>query len=437
MKHKILGFVLALFATVGTLKAQNENPLTLAEAVHLALTQSNHAKIASTQVEVAKNQWRAAKNKRYPDVSIGGQYLYLTKADIDIELPVQNNAGNSGGGIPDIHQLLIGQASVSVPVFAGFKIKNSIEAAAHTYQAEDFLQAFEQGKIILYTIQNYIQLYKAQQTVRLVKENLKTAEQRLSDFKALEKNGLLARNDLLKAELQKSNVELTLAEAKKNIYMANYRLVVFLGLPKGTQVQVNKLHRDILLLPATDIALTRGDLQAMAYRVKAAKDKVQIAKGNYFPSISLSAGYMALDIENALSVTNAINFGVGISYDVAGIFKNKREVELAKSQMKLLQYSYDKRSDKASIELKNTFENYQLAIKKLHVYQTSEAQAVENYRIVKDKYENGLQDTKDLLEADVQQLKSKIELAYAQADIVYAYYAWQQAQGNLVSQFNK
>ncbi len=34
---------------------------------------------------------------------------------------------------------------------------------------------------------------------------------------------------------------------------------------------------------------------------------------------------------------------------------------------------------------------------------------MENYRIVKNKYDNGLSDTNDLLEADLEQLQSKID----------------------------
>ncbi|MEH6407069.1 MAG: TolC family protein, partial [Leeuwenhoekiella sp.] len=65
----------------------------------------------------------------------------------------------------------------------------------------------------------------------------------------------------------------------------------------------------------------------------------------------------------------------------------------------------------------------------------SEEQAAENYRIVKDKYDNGLVDTNDLLEADVQQLQAKINLTYAKADITQKYYELLTAKGQLTEQF--
>jgi outer membrane protein TolC len=64
-------------------------------------------------------------------------------------------------------------------------------------------------------------------------------------------------------------------------------------------------------------------------------------------------------------------------------------------------------------------------------------QATVNYRIVKDKYDNGLADTNDLLEADVEQLQTKLNLTYAKADISQKYYELLTADGQLTSAFNQ
>ena len=81
-------------------------------------------------------------------------------------------------------------------------------------------------------------------------------------------------------------------------------------------------------------------------------------------------------------------------------------------------------------------EEYQLALTQFEVYSQSQEQAEENYRIVKDKYDNGLLDTNDLLEADVEQLQSKINKTNARADISLKYYQLLQAEGHLTNKFN-
>jgi outer membrane protein TolC len=48
---------------------------------------------------------------------------------------------------------------------------------------------------------------------------------------------------------------------------------------------------------------------------------VQIAKSGYYPSISIIGGYTALNLQNIITVQNAMNIGVGVSYDLSGILK--------------------------------------------------------------------------------------------------------------------
>ena len=70
------------------------------------------------------------------------------------------------------------------------------------------------------------------------------------------------------------------------------------------------------------------------------------------------------------------------------------------------------------------------------VYTEAVGQADENFRIVKDKYDNGLSDTNDLLEADVEALGAKINQAYAKANVVLKYYELLEAAGQLTQSFN-
>ena len=137
-----------------------------------------------------------------------------------------------------------------------------------------------------------------------------------------------------------------------------------------------------------------------------------------------------------MSVTNAMNVGVGLSYDLTSIFKNGKEVKLAKSKAEQTKTAVAILTDKIKEETQEAQENYNLSLKQNVVYTQAVEQATENYRIVKDKYDNSLSTTNDLLEADVQQLQTKINLALSQADIALKYYQLQFAAGKLINSFN-
>ncbi len=426
------------------LHAQDDSKmLSLQDAVQRAWQYSNPSKLSSEKLLEAESQLQALKNNRYPDVTLGGKYLYMTKPDLSLQFQLANasDSNSEPAALPEPHSVLVGQAGINLPIFSGFKIKNAIKAGEHQLEATQYKNEDIKADLAMQTIAAYVNLYKARKTVNLIKQNLQTAHRRVIDFTAMEENGLLPLNDLLKAKLQESTIKLTLAKAQKTARILNYKLAIFLELPNNSKITIDSttlsspIASEILIAPSDSI--TRPDLQALMAQEAAAQDQIKIEKGSYYPTIGLTAGYLAADIENTLSITNAINVGVGVSYNLTNIFKNKSKVHVAQSRAKQLQIQVNEAKDQVSILIKNAQEDYQLALQNFEVYQTSKCQAEENYRIVKDKFDNGLLDTKDLLEADTQRLQSQIDLAVSKVEITAKYYALKQATGSLITLFKK
>jgi outer membrane protein TolC len=411
--------------------AQEKKTMSLKEAIALVISNSNEAVLANTKVSTSKLELETMKNNQYPSAKISGQYMHLTGAN------VKSNLGGSGSGL-DVSQLLLGQASVSMPVFSGFKLKNSIDASENLYKSQTFSASHTKEQLALETVELFASLYKSQEMVKLFQENLKSAQQRTKDFSAMVDNGLIARNDLLKAQLQESNIQLSLDSAIKNVNVVNYQLVTLLRLPELTSIDIdiNTVKSDMAKNQLLTINGQRNDLEALSFQKNASEAGIKIAKAGYYPSLSLSGGYIALDLKNTLTVTNAMNFGVGLNYDLASIFKNGKEVKLAKSKVDQTTQAIAILNDKIKEETQEAQENYTLSLKQNKVYGLAVEQSEENYRIVKDKYDNSLSTTNDLLEADVQQLQSKINLALSQADIALKYYQLQFASGKLINSFN-
>ena len=180
----------------------------------------------------------------------------------------------------------------------------------------------------------------------------------------------------------------------------------------------------------------RNDLKALELKKAAAESGIKIAKSNFYPSLSLTGGYIAFDLNNVLTVTNAMNVGVGMSYDLSNIFKNGKQVKLAQSKAKETEIEVSLMNDQVKEEVFQAQENYKLSQKQSLVYDKALEQAIENYRIVKDKYDNSLSNTNDLLEADYEQLQAKINQALSKADVAQKYYEWQFASGKLISSLN-
>lgn len=435
MKISYLIFFGGFFIGISSINAQDKTSLKLEEAIRLAWTQSNEVSLANTKVETKKHELQSVKNSQYPDLKLTGQLLQLTEPTVNLEI----NAGSGSFPVPD--RMLIGQASLKVPIFAGLKIQNGIKLQDNLYQAENAMASKTKEDVAMRVINYYANLYKVQQTIELLKENQKSANQRVTDFTALEKNGIIPRNDLLKSQLQVSKIQLSLDEALNNEKIINYYLVTLLKLPSETKLAVTE--SDLINLSNNSVPTdeqpafeNRKDLEAIQYQEKATQNNIKIAKGEYYPSIALTGGYAALNLNNIVTLENAMFIGVGVSYDISGILKNGTQVKIAESKALEVKNSEELLKDNIRVQVQQAITNYDLAIKQNTVYNEAVEQATENYRIVKDKYDNGLSDTNDLLEADVQQLQSKISETIAKVDVIQKYYELLSATGQLSQTFN-
>lgn len=446
MRHRIIKGLstLALGMMVFAAEAQDARVITLNEAIDMSLNNSKQLKLSAAKIQEATAALREARERRLPDLSASGAFYRLNNPQLDIKFSQSKN--NSGGGTggsettsstPQVNQIVYGMVNLSIPLFQGFQISSGIESAKYLELAAKLDADKDREEIIQNTIAAYSNLYKAKQSVDLVKEDLRQAEQRVNDFSNLEKNGLMARNDLLKAQLQSSNVQLSLLDAENNYKITNINMNLMLGLPEGTELVADSasLRSDMQDKGIAEWENTafanRKDAQSLNYRAQAAKASIKSTKGAYFPTIALGGGYVAADIQNFLTVSSAMNGGVTLSYSASSIWKNGAKVAQAKSRLNQVEINQTMLADNIRIQINQAYQNYLLSLKKIDVYTKAVEQANENYKIVKNKHENSLATTTDLLDADVAQLQSKLNYAYAKADAVVAYKKLLQTAGVL------
>src|SRR5436190_9786263 len=238
MNKRLTGLAIAIGFCAISLYGQEKKHITLDDALDLSLKNSKQLKGSEAKIEEATAALREAVEKRLPDVKVQGAYMWLSSPNIDMQTKNTNTTGNGNGNqstLPSISQALYGFANASLPLFAGGRIRYGIESSKYLAEATKLDADNQKEEIIQNTVEAYINLYKARSSVDLVQENLGEARQRVQDFTNLEKNGLLARNDLLKAELQASNFELALLDAQNNWQLANVSMDLLLGLSEKTQ----------------------------------------------------------------------------------------------------------------------------------------------------------------------------------------------------------
>lgn len=434
MKNKKLSLtILLLTGSIITFNAQSKRNITLNEAIDLGIKNSKSLKVDEANIEEATANLLEAKNKKLPDLKVSGTYMYMPlKPNIDLKM--QGLPGGSAG--PDVHQAMYGSANLSYPIFAGGRIKYGIESAKYLVEASKL--STENNKIaVAYNVaQAYNNLFKASQAIKLLEESLSASEKRDQSFIKLETNGVIARNDRLKAQLQTSNIELQLLDAHNNYNIANINMDLLLGLENNTELEIDPNYITERENSSDDQYLAeafknRKDLQALDYQKKAVELSKKAAKAENLPTAALTGGYVAANVPDLLTITNAVNVGVGVQYNLANIWKKNSDIVKAEANAKKLEATNELLNDDITLNVKRDFQNETFAYKKIDVYQRAVEQAEENFRITKNKFDNGLATMTELLDADTAKLSAQVNLLNSKADATLAHKKLLQTTGNI------
>ncbi|MBN9337772.1 MAG: TolC family protein, partial [Chryseobacterium sp.] len=408
-----------IVGTFYSVSAQEKRAISLEEAVKLGIENSKNLKIDQAKIEESTANLLEAKNKQLPELKVSGSYMYLPlEPNVDLKIP-----GMSGGG-PKVSNVLYGSANLSVPIYSGGRIRYGIQSAEYLVEASKLNSENDKNAIAYNISQAYNNLFKASEVVKLLKENLGSSQKRDQSFIKLENNGVIAKNDRLKAQLQTSNIELQLMEAENNFSIANINMDLMLGLPETTMIETDPNYITALADPDSktityymeQATSNRRDLQAFDYQKKAAALGTKAAKAEHWPSIALTGGYIAADVPNILTVTNAANIGIGVQYNVDNLWKKNSSLLKAQSKERQIELGQELLYDQIKLEVNRDFQNSQFAQKRIGVYEKAAAQANENYRVVNNKYNNGLATITELLDADTAQISANVNVINAKAD---------------------
>jgi outer membrane protein TolC len=424
--------VLAFLGIFPFAKSQSVKQLSLAEAIELGLQNSQNLQIDEAKIQEATANYLEAKNNRLPSLKVSASALALANANVDLKIapPAQG-----GGAAPKANSAFFGNVSASLPIFAGGRIKYGIQSADYLITAAKLSTENDKLAIEYNIAQAYTNLFKAGRQIKVLEENLASSQKRDLSFQKLEDNGVIARNDKLKANLQTSNIELQLLEAQNNYNIATINMDLLLGLPESTVLEVDPNYLSELQ-ESQEVSYyvnkafqLRTDLQSLEYQQKASELGIKAAKAESLPTIALTGGYVAAKIPEILTVTNAANIGVGVQYNIDNLWKKNSSLMRATATDKKLAASRELLNDQIKREVNRDFQMSEFAKKKIAVLEKSATQANENFRVINNKYNNGLATITELLDADAAQVTANVNVINAKADAALAYRKLLQSAG--------
>lgn len=437
MEKKLTGVLCFLLFAVFMAQAQPRN-LTLDEAVQLGIQNSKQLKRSQDKIEESLARLDQAKDGRLPSAKVSLQYIHALMLSRVVGIPgITKEPIKLNFDYP----AYVGTLSVSEPIFAGNQLKYARQSADLMVQMSRLDADKDREDVIYLVINSYLNYDKILENQLIVAQNMQDVQGKLDEITKYESQGLATQNDVLRYQLQKSQMELTEIQLENNRKIANYNLDIILGLPDSTDIilpPVNYKTGETLVL--TDLQqqaeANRRELQDLSYQTKASDINIKKIHDQRYPTVAASAGMYYVNPTGQVIPTNnnllaPFTIGVGASWDIGTLYTNKSKEREAAAQRRELTTAREQTLDDIHEDVYRQFINYQTALEQIKVLQVAVSQAQENERITESKFKNNLVNTTDRIDAQTQLYQARINLELAQSDATLAYYEVIRATGKM------
>lgn len=421
--------IFLIVLTFSNLQAQEIHSVSLSEAVKLA--KENNKKILRSQLETTLSEQNIKERKelRLPDIELNGVYSRIT-----------NITEFKGSGflkdkevtkaIPEIYEV---NSTFKMPIYAGNKINNAIKIANQENEIAKIKSEKTENDIELEVVANYLAIYKMMELQKIFEENIKEEKSRLKEVQSLQKHGTVTKNEVIRAELQLSDRELSSLTNSKNIKIALHDLKTLIQIPENEEVAIDTTANmdEMKGLDPYDFYLNKAfsneEMRIASQELNIKKTELKLVKGNYLPTVNFFGNYGFYYPNYKFFPPNPYLYtlgqiGIEAHFDLSALYKNKIKVEQATTQIEWQKMQTEIIKDEIQDKLFKEHTQYQEILEKFVVVDKALDLANENYRIVKLKYLNQLVLITEMVDADNALLQAKYNKISTRLDAILKHY---------------
>lgn len=435
---------------------QQSRPVTLTQAIQIALANNTDIKRSLLTLKDADQQVRLAWSEVLPEIS--GSATYTRNLEIPVNfvpaqffdpdappgelVPLQFGTDNNWNGGFSVDQTLFrGEAIIGISSSELFKSAQAEALRATTQQ------------IVTGTRIAYYNVLVAEEQLRLQTATVERLRENLKENRARQKAGLIDEYAVLQVEVQLSNEEPQLTQAKYAVEQAYRELNIQLGLPIelditvrgnfssykiGSEEVIDQANENIkqvdsmtpysfeeqkqLVDIATDL---RGDIRILQKQEDLKDREIKAIQSRFLPSLSAnynlnwSAAQAGSPVFFGSEETRARSqtVGVTLSLPIFQGFERSANLQIAKIEQKDIELQQEFAIRSAKNEIQSARESLNEAIETAPAREKALSQARQGYERAKARLNNGIGSQIDVTEAEFQLRQAEVN--YAQ--MVYNY----------------
>lgn len=406
----------------------------LQEVLRTSLRNNYDLRINNSNVEYSEADLKNAFGQYLPGISLSSGYQRQLTNPNDLPEDVLNT-----------YNMRLG---ANLTLFDGFGREANYSRAQKNLESSKLSLEQMLQTVYLDAYNEYINVVRSHQIVRIRRENLELGKAELERISAKYEAGVLPITAVYAQEADLGNKEIELISSENDFNTAKARLLTIMGLSPDMNVEFNlndipasvdmsdvrSFKSQIGSFPnAVAKALdSRMDYKSAKLRYEASQFSLEMTKANYYPTLSAnsywswnSTGLKGYDKGNvyfglSLNVPIFSNFGVNAQVQSGKLSLEQRNVELLKIEQNI----------RASVQI--AYLNLQTAEKQVEISEKTVFSAQESYKSTQERVQVGAATINDLIQANTQLITAQINQISSVYSYVRAKNDLKYAMGNLI-----
>ena len=327
----IVSLLITQFASAQDSTSNTPKVWSLTDAITYALENNITVKDASLNSNIAEVDYYVAKSSRLPNLFGTTSQGFSNGNSID---PITSDFVSD-----QIYSNSLGINS-SITLYQGNQIKNQITQNKLLLQQNTYLEEIAKNSIVVSILENYLQTLYSKESITIAENNLAASEKEVLRAKARLDAGTIALNDYTEAQSQVATNKYNVIAAKNNFQQYIIGLKQLLELPPTENMDIETIdeNMDLINLELNSAAIYKKaliylpEIEASNLNIAVNEKKLDIAKGGYLPTISLTgslgSGYTSINNNKFIDQYN-VNFNQQLRLTMSIPIFNRNQTKAA------------------------------------------------------------------------------------------------------------
>lgn len=403
--------------------------VSLDECVASALARNADARSSNLDVAAADEARAGVKGELFPKLRAEGS-LQQWNGPFDIPFGAQNFR---------IREALTWNTTVTVqqPLTGLFEVYRRYKVESIGVDVAELRRQVMRRDLAYHVAETYLRLLEAERLTEVARSSIAQLEAQRKQAQSLLTNGIIGKNDELRAELALANAKQREIQVRGQIVVTRAQLAALIGTPEDSTLEPAPIagepaatEESSAQAAAAKAVAQRIELRELEERIAQHDARVAAQRMHLYPNVSAVGSYLHIE-GSAFQLKDSAYVGAVASWDVWDWGTTASGVHAAETRREQAKLARVSAASSIRVEAAKAFVDLESAKEALSVARTARDQADENYRIVAKRFEQNAATAFDVVDAEALLTTSRAQVENATYGYLIARLALQRAMGGM------